>query len=77
MISGADGTLWVFGGQAVGGLLSKKIFKLDVETKQCTKITTTGTRPSTRIGHAMASIGGHLWVHGGSKESGDDATCYT
>ena len=63
--------------RAVGGLLSKEIFKLDVETKQCTQITTSGTRPRARIGHAMASIGGHLWVHGGSTESGEGAACYT
>ncbi len=77
MVAGADGALWVFGGQTVGGLLSNEIFKLDVETKQCTKITWPGARPSARIGHAMAHIGGHLWVHGGSTESGEGVACYT
>jgi hypothetical protein len=64
MVTGSDGALWSFGGLTPSGL-SGELFKLDIETKEWTTITTSGVSPSARVGHTMASTDGFLWVFGG------------
>ncbi len=70
IVTGSDGALWSFGG-STSGRRSGELFKLDVETKQWTTITTSGVSPSARSGHAMGSTDGFLWVFGGVTASGE------
>ncbi len=70
MVRGSDGALWSFGGDTPTGL-SGELFKLDVETKQWTTITTSGVSPSARYIHTMGSTDGFLWVFGGNTASGE------
>ncbi len=79
MVTGSDGALWSFGGFSKTGMFGE-MFKLDVETKQWTTITTSGVSPSPRTGHAMGSTDGFLWVFGGQAASGEGETrsvCYS
>jgi hypothetical protein len=79
MVTGSDGALWSFGGDTTSGK-SGELFKLDVETKQWTTITTSGVSPSARSNHAMGSTDGFLWVFGGNTASGEVETrraCYS
>ena len=57
-------TVWMLGGTTPDGQVSESFFKLDIQTRQWTRMTTTG--PSTRIYHAMAATGRSVWIHGGS-----------
>jgi hypothetical protein len=70
MVTGSDGALWSFGGEIETGN-SGELFKLDVETKEWTTITTSGVSPSARVGHTMGSTDGFLWVFGGVTASGE------
>jgi hypothetical protein len=70
MVTGSDGALWSFGGYT-SSEFSGELFKLDVETKQWTTITTSGVSPSARSGHTMGSTDGFLWVFGGYTDSGE------
>ncbi len=70
MVTGSDGALWSFGGSTTTGY-SRELFKLDVETKQWTAITTSGVSPSARLSHTMGSTDGFLWVFGGETDSGE------
>jgi hypothetical protein len=70
MVTGSDGALWSFGGYTTSGN-SGELFKLDVETKQWTTITTSGVSPSARSAHTMGSTEGFLWVFGGETVSGE------
>jgi hypothetical protein len=70
MVTGSDGALWSFGGEIETGN-SGELFKLDVETKEWTTITTSGVSPSARVGHTMGSTDGFLWVFGGQTVSGE------
>jgi hypothetical protein len=70
MVTGSDGALWSFGGSTASGL-SGELFKLDVETKQWTTITTFGVSPSARRDHTMGSTDGFLWVFSGKTGSGE------
>jgi hypothetical protein len=38
---------------------------------------TNGAGPSARSRHVMTSVGLDLWLHGGSPETGEGATCAT
>jgi hypothetical protein len=69
-VTGSDGALWSFGGRTNSGF-SGELFKLDVETKQWTTITTSGVSPSARSIHSMGSTDGFLWVFGGHPVSGE------
>jgi hypothetical protein len=70
MVTGSDGALWSFGGRTESGY-SGELFKLDVETKQWTTITTSGVSPSARWIHTMGSTDGFLWVFGGYTDLGE------
>jgi hypothetical protein len=70
MVTGSDGALWSFGGFTPSGHCGE-LFKLDVETKQWTTITTSGVFPSARREHSMGSTDGFLWVFGGYTASGE------
>ncbi len=75
MVTGSEGALWSFGGEIeFGKSQSGELFKLDVETKQWTTITTSGVSPSARFGHTMGSTDGFLWVFGGNTASGEGET---
>jgi hypothetical protein len=85
MVTGSDGALWSFGGLTDGSgylgeqLYCGELFKLDVETKQWTTITTSGVSPSARTSHTMGSTDGFLWVFGGQTVSGEGearSVCY-
>ncbi len=79
MVTGSDGALWSFGGDTVSGY-SGELFKLDVETKEWTTITTSGVSPSARFGHTMGITDGFLWVFGGFTGSGEGesrSVCYS
>jgi hypothetical protein len=79
MVTGSDGALWSFGGDTPSGY-SGELFKLDVETKQWTTITTSGVSPSERRGHTMGSTDDFLWVFGGETASGEGqarSVCYS
>jgi hypothetical protein len=79
MVTGSDGALWSFGGVTTSGR-SGELFKLDVEAKQWTTITTSGVSPSARDGHTMGSTDGFLWVFGGDTTSGEGesrSVCYS
>ena len=69
VVTGSDGALWSFGGHS--GTLSGELFKVDVETKEWTTITTSGVSPSARSEHSMGSTDGFLWVFGGKTDSGE------
>ncbi len=80
MVTGSDGALWSFGGQLLDKTLSSELFKLDVETKQWTLITTSGVSPSARSQHTMGTTDGFLWVFGGNTASGEGearSVCYS
>ena len=81
MVTGSDGALWSFGGFTPSGHCGE-LFKLDVETKRWTTITTSGVSPSARSGHTMGSTDGFLWVFGGdtggaSGEGEERTVCYS
>jgi hypothetical protein len=79
MVTGSDGALWSFSG-TTGSEYSGELFKLDVETKQWTTITTSGVSPSGREGHTMGSTDGFLWVFSGYTASGEGvarSVCYS
>jgi len=71
MVAGSDGALWFFGGISSSRKLSNQLFKLDLETKHWTTITTSGVSPSPRSLHTMGSTDGFLWVFGGETTSGE------
>ena len=81
VVTGSDGALWSFGGHTNSGF-SGELFKIDVETKEWTTITTSGVSPSARSEHSMGSTDGFLWVFGGIIDSSPGEgegrnVCYT
>jgi hypothetical protein len=64
MVTDEDGAVWVFGGSS-GDVPTNDLFKLDVEYKQWSTITTLGLLPSARESHSMTSTYRYLWVFGG------------
>jgi hypothetical protein len=71
MVTGSDGALWSFGGISITRRHSNELFKLDLEIKHWTTITTSGVSPSPRSLHSMGSTDGFLWVFGGETTSGE------
>jgi hypothetical protein len=74
MVTGSDGAMWCFGGG------TNELFKLDVQTKEWTMITTSGVCPRARSHHTMGTTDGFLWVHGGELNSDEGETrsvCYS
>ena len=63
MVTGADGCIWIFGGN--DGHLSNSLFKLDTQTKSWTTIKTFEPFPSARRAHSMATIDSNIWMFGG------------
>ena len=51
-----DGNLWLY---------SSTLFKLDLQAKQWTSMTTSGRSPNVMCRYAMAPIGNVLYLHGG------------
>ena len=62
----ADGSIWMFG-MSDG---SNDVFKLDVDTKEWSRIKTSGAVPNARSGHSMTTVASDLYVFGGLLESG-------
>ena len=56
--------------KAISAGFSEELFRFSVETLTWTKLDTaagvTGTGPSARSGHSMASVGSDIYVFGGS-----------
>ena len=72
MTTTADGSVWCFGGYvnpaASNSFMytSNELFKLDLEYGQWSAVATTGARPSSRFGHAMAAVGNTIFIFGGN-----------
>ena len=64
MVTGSDGSLWLFGGY-LDSAPSDDLFKLDVKAQQWIKIVAFGTRPSPRRDHSMVGVGDNIYVFGG------------
>jgi hypothetical protein len=64
MVTGVDGSVWVFGGADTGSI-SSTLFKLDVLSKQWITVTTSGASPSARAFHTMTTVGSVLYMFGG------------
>ena len=62
--------------KAISAGLSEELFRFSVETLTWTKLDTaagvTGTGPSARSGHSMASVGSDIYVFGGSEIDGGE-----
>ena len=67
MVKGADGSIYMFGGK-VGEIRQNDIFKLDMETHEWVKITTSGQTPNVRTDHAMSSLGYDIYLFGGAQD---------
>ena len=66
IVTTSDGAMWMFGGiKDIDRKASDALFKIDVETKEWTEITTAGTRPNARVYHGMVSVGTNVFVYGG------------
>ena len=61
--------------KAISAGRSEELFRFSVETLTWTKLDTaagvTGTGPSARSGHSMASVGSDIYVFGGSGNGGE------
>ena len=59
--------------KAISAGYSQELFRFSVETLTWTKLDTaagvTGTGPSARSGHSMASVGSDIYVFGGSRDT--------
>ena len=62
--------------KAISAGLSEELFRFSVETLTWTKLDTaagvTGTGPSARWGHSMASVGSDIYVFGGWLANGGE-----
>ena len=60
---------------SAGYSLSEELFRFSVETLTWTKLDTaagvTGTGPSARSEHSMASVGSDIYVFGGDTDEGE------
>ena len=61
--------------KAISAGYSEELFRFSVETLTWTKLDTaagvTGTGPSARYGHSMASVGSDIYVFGGEPREGE------
>ena len=57
-----------FGGATADGTTSNDVRAMDCATKRWVKLSTKGTKPSKRMGHAATLVNGRLFVHGGRVE---------
>ena len=61
--------------KAISAGRSEELFRFSVETLTWTKLDTeagvTGTGPSARYGHSMASVGTDIYVFGGDTDGGE------
>jgi hypothetical protein len=75
MAAGPDGSLYVFGGDEIGGM-GNDLFKLDLDTNEWNIIEPRGlVKPSARIKHGMVSVGSDLYVFGGYGDPGEEGLC--
>ena len=75
MAAGPDGSLYVFGGDEIGGM-GNDLFKLDLETNEWNIIEPRGlVKPSARFKHGMVSVGSDLYVFGGYGDPGEEGLC--
>ena len=63
-----NGTVWMLGGRTTDEQISESFLKLDIQTRQWTRMTTTDQEPSPkkRVYYAMAATGRSVWIHGGT-----------
>ena len=62
--------MFLFGGWNGEGNLSNDVHSLDLDTWEWTQHSTTGNKPSGRMGHALWTIANNIIVHGGEGAGG-------
>ena len=79
-IASNDGDLYIFGGREAGWIFKADIWLLNMKSRTCAALTTTGEGPGPRVGHAALLVGNAFVVLGGDTKVGvsdeNDPTLY-